>query len=75
MDIKILFGSNLKKMRTNKGWSQETLALNSNIDRTYIPSIESGKRNVSITIIQKLAIALQVDISDFFKETQPCKKK
>ena len=67
MDIKLIFGLNLKNLRLKKGWSQEKLALNSNIDRTYIPSIEAGKRNVSILIIQKLAISLEVEISEFFK--------
>jgi transcriptional regulator with XRE-family HTH domain len=67
MDIKLIFGINLKKLRQKKGWSQEKLALNSNIDRTYIPGIESGKRNVSIVIIQKLATSLEVEISEFFK--------
>jgi transcriptional regulator with XRE-family HTH domain len=70
MDIKHLFGANLKKLRVEKGWSQEQLALNSNIDRTYIPSIESGKRNVSILIVQKLAVALNVEISQFFIENK-----
>jgi transcriptional regulator with XRE-family HTH domain len=64
MDIKEKFGKRLKELRLKKGLSQETLANNSGLDRTYIPSIEKGERNVSITVIEKLAKALDVDIKD-----------
>ena len=62
------FGKNLKRLRLEKGISQETLALTADLDRTYIPSIEKGLRNVSITVVEKLAIALNADISEFFKD-------
>ena len=68
MDIKQKFGNNLKRLRLEKGLSQEKLALNADIDRTYIPSIEKGERNVSIVIAEKLAIALKVPISELFKD-------
>lgn len=68
MDIKQKFGKNLKRLRLEKGISQETLALTADLDRTYIPSIEKGLRNVSITVLEKLAIALNADISEFFKD-------
>lgn len=68
MDIKKKFGKNLKRLRLKKGISQESLALSADIDRTYIPSIEKGERNVSITIVEKLSNALNVNISEFFKE-------
>jgi len=62
MDIKKKFGEKIRLLRIEKGWSQETLALNADLDRTYIPGIESGKRNVSIVVIEKLAKALMVEI-------------
>ncbi len=62
MDIKKKFGAKVKYLRTEKGWSQEKLALTADLDRTYIPSIEAGKRNVSITVIEKIAKALDVEI-------------
>lgn len=67
MNIKEKFGKNLKRLRLEKGISQESLALLANLDRIYIPSIEKGSRNVSITVVEKLAIALNVDVSEFFK--------
>ena len=68
MDIKIKFGMKLKKLRLQKGLSQEALAFTANLDRTYIPSIEKGERNVSITVLEKLAKALDISIKDFFDE-------
>lgn len=68
MDIKQKFGKNLKRLRLERGISQESLALVADLDRTYIPSIEKGSRNVSITVVEKLAIALNADISEFFKD-------
>ena len=67
MDIKKKFGAKVKYLRTEKGWSQEKLALTANLDRTYIPSIEAGKRNVSITVIEKLADAFKIEIAELLK--------
>jgi len=67
MEIKKKFGEKVKVLRLKKGWSQEKLALNAELDRTYIPSIESGKRNVSITVIEKIAKALDVEITEILK--------
>ena len=68
MDIKNKFGNNLKRLRIEKGFSQEKLALLADLDRTYIPSIEKGERNVSIVVVEKLAIALDVNIIEFFRD-------
>ena len=66
-DIKIRFGRRLRELRLEKGWSQETLANLADIDRTYVPGIESGKRNVSIVIIEKLSSVFNMSISDLIK--------
>lgn len=66
MNIKQKFGSNVKKFRINKGWSQEKLALKAELDRSYIPSIEKGERNISIVVIEKISIALEIEIKEFF---------
>jgi len=68
MDIKQKFGKRIKELRKLKGLSQERLANNAEIDRTYLPSIEKGERNVSIEVVEKLAIALDVKIKDLFNE-------
>ena len=66
-DIKIRFGRRLRELRLEKGWSQETLANLADIDRTYIPGIESGKRNLSIVVIEKLSSVFKMEISDLLK--------
>jgi transcriptional regulator with XRE-family HTH domain len=68
MDIKKKFGNKVKLLRIEKGWSQEKLALNADLDRTYIPGIEKGERNISITVIEKIAKALKTSIKYFFDE-------
>jgi transcriptional regulator with XRE-family HTH domain len=67
MDIKIKFGLRVKLLRIEKGWSQEKLALNAELDRTYIPSIEKGERNVSIIVIEKIATAFQIQVDELLK--------
>ena len=52
-DIKIKFGKQLKIERNKLGLSQETFASKCSLDRTYIASIENGKRNISIVNIEK----------------------
>lgn len=68
MDIKTRVGNKVKEFRLQMHISQEKLALNADLDRTYIPSIEKGERNISIVVLEKLAKALNVSIRDFFDE-------
>ena len=68
MDIKIKLGIRIKELRKKKGLSQEKLANLAEIDRTYLPTIEKGERNVSIEIIERLAKALDIKIKDLFDE-------
>lgn len=64
MNIKERFGNRIRKLRIEKGLSQEKLAHIAELDRTYIPSIEKGTRNVSIVVIEKLANAFKMTIKD-----------
>lgn len=66
MDIRKKFGKQIKKLRIEKGMSQEALAFEAELDRTYIPSIEKGERNVSLVVIEKLGKALNVSPKVFF---------
>lgn len=61
MDIRKVFGDNLRKMRLNKGLSQEKFAELCDLHRTYISDIECYQRNISIDNIQKIADALEID--------------
>ena len=66
MDIKLLVGKRVRELRNSIGISQEELADLAGLDRTYITSVECGRRNISIINIEKLAKALNVTIKDFF---------
>lgn len=66
MDIRVLVGIRVKELRNKIGISQEELADIAQLDRTYITSVECGKRNISIVNIEKIADALKVSLSEFF---------
>ena len=66
MDIKISVGKRVKELRNKLGISQEELADLAGLDRTYITSVECGRRNISIVNIEKIAVALNVTLKDFF---------
>ena len=70
MDIKQKIGKRIKELRTIRKISQEELAARANIDRTYVNSVENGKRNISIINIEKIASGLEVSIQEFFKDTK-----
>ncbi len=64
MDIRQRLGRNLRRLRDAKGLSQEAFAHEANIHRTYISDIERGARNPTITVVEKIALALEVTASD-----------
>lgn len=66
MNIKEKLGIKISELRKEKSLSQEKLALKSNIDRAYMHLIEKGKTNVSIELIEKIAIALEINIKELF---------
>ena len=60
MNIKDKLGLRVKSLRLENKISQEKLATLSNLDRTYINSIEKGERNISIETIEKISKALNI---------------
>ena len=65
--IKQKVGARMRELRNQKGLSKEKLALAADIDRTYIASVESRKRNISIVNLEKLIIALDTSFAEFFE--------
>ena len=55
MDIRLRLGRNVRRLREEKGWSQEDYADRAGIHRTYVSDIERGRRNPTITVVEKLA--------------------
>ncbi|SEB11898.1 DNA-binding transcriptional regulator, XRE-family HTH domain [Thiothrix caldifontis] len=65
-ELLTFFGSKVQQIRTHKGLSQETLAELTDLDRTYISSIERGRRNVSLINIYRLITALDCQPHELF---------
>lgn len=68
MDIRKEFGQRVRALRARCGVSQEWLAERSDLDRTYISSMERGERNVSLLNIERIAAALHVTIEYLFSD-------
>lgn len=63
-DVLIKFGKKLAQIRKSKGWTQEKLALESEIARSYLGEVERGRRNISLINICRLAKTLEVKVSE-----------
>lgn len=73
MDIKEKVGQRIKELRKDLGYSQERLANEAEVDRTYVTDVENGRRNISMKALEKLVNALGTSFSDFFS-SRPFKK-
>ena len=67
MDIRKRFGKRVKELRQARGLSHESLARLVELDTSCISEIEKGELEISIEMIQKLSIALQINISGLFE--------
>lgn len=64
------FGLAIRKLRMERGWSQEKFAELADIHRTYVSSIELGKVSVSLEIAEKLAGSFNLSLSELIKFTE-----
>jgi transcriptional regulator with XRE-family HTH domain len=64
LDPRVLFGRKLSSIRKQFGWSQEQLALESGLARSYLGGVERGQRNIALLNICRLAEALGIPPSD-----------
>ena len=67
MDWNLIIAANVRRLRLERGFTQEQLAHECELDLTYIGGIERGRRNPSVKVIGKLATALGVHPGTFFK--------
>ena len=67
MDIKSKVGKRIREIREKVEMSQKDLAYSSDLDRSYIASVESGQRNISIVNLEKIANSLGGSLSELFK--------
>lgn len=66
MKAQALVARNIRRLRVSRELSQEALAVDAGIDRTYVSRLERGIENPSVAILEKLAIALKATIPDLF---------
>lgn len=70
MDVRKRIGWNLRRLRKEREISQEDFATDSGFDRGYISGVERGVRNPSVLVLERIAAALEVDISELFDSRQ-----
>ncbi|WP_296330248.1 helix-turn-helix transcriptional regulator [uncultured Treponema sp.] len=73
--IEIMLKTNIRRLRTELGWSQEKLAEKAEISPSYVTQIELGNRSPSIDIIEKIAIALGIEYRILFTPEDLAKKE
>jgi transcriptional regulator with XRE-family HTH domain len=66
MDARALVARNLRRLRVHKGLSQEVLAVDARIDRTYVSRLERGLENPTVAVLERIAGALGTQIAEFF---------
>ncbi|MBR2536594.1 MAG: helix-turn-helix transcriptional regulator [Hyphomicrobium sp.] len=75
MDVRRRLGLNLKKLREEQGFSQESFADHCGLHRTYISGIERGVRNPTVVILDKIAKALKVPAGQLLDEARGVSRK
>ena len=68
MNVRQTIGWNLRRLRVERGFSQERLALTSGIDRSYLGRIERGSENVTVGTLEAVSTELKVHVSELFTE-------
>lgn len=71
----VAFGNAIRELRKERGLSQEDLALEANINRSYFSGVERGVRNLSLANIVKVADALDLEVSDLFLRTEKIRQR
>ena len=67
MDYRHVFATNLRRLRTERGYSQEALAHEAGVNRTYMSKLEKGGSFVGLELIVKLAKVLEVEPADLLR--------
>jgi len=64
-------GQNIKRERLARGLSQEELAARAGMHRTYVGAVERGERNISVVSLLRLAMALDVRVTNLTRNIDP----
>ena len=63
----LTIGNRIRELRLKTGLSQEKFSLKIGMDRTYLASVEAGKRNISVVNLEKIANGLNITLSELFE--------
>jgi transcriptional regulator with XRE-family HTH domain len=66
MKAQALVARNIRRLRVDRGLSQEALAVDAGIDRTYVSRLERALENPSVAVLEKIAVALKASIPELF---------
>jgi transcriptional regulator with XRE-family HTH domain len=67
MDLVVIFGRNVRRLREEAGLSQEQLAFEAGMKRSYLSDLERGTRNPSVRALGRLAVTLSVSPSQLLE--------
>lgn len=67
MKAVIQLGMRIRYLRSLRKWSQEDLALESNVNRNYICDLENGRRNPSLEVLERISDAFGITLSELFR--------
>jgi len=74
MDARALVARNLRRLRVARGISQEHLAVDAGIDRTYVGRLERGRENPTVAVLERITAALGIPIVELFVVPEPGQK-
>ncbi len=63
MEAKVIFGENVRRARKAAGVSQEALAVDAKLAKSYMSDVERGRRNPTVEVVGRIALALGVSAS------------
>lgn len=69
MNTNFSCGKRIKDLRTERGLSQERVALNAGITPAYLGLVERGQRNATVNIVERICAAMNVSLAEFFSES------
>ena len=72
MDWRSIIAANVRRLRIAHGLTQERLAFEADLDLTYLGGIERGRRNPSLAVMVRIAVALGVNPNELFAVTREC---
>lgn len=71
MDIRKQLGARVRALREARDWSQEELAEQAGLHRTYVSAVERGVRNPTVTVMARIAAALEVSLAVLVERVEP----